>query len=105
MSPALREGFPRAGSGVCAKRTPRGLKRSETAGVFPVRVDRFHRLQEPVRCGESSAAGGFPSVGDGRSRREPVLDEGFPTEVSGVWVPPLVDAHQKASRLASPAVH
>ncbi|MBW4627513.1 MAG: hypothetical protein KME49_18920 [Brasilonema octagenarum HA4186-MV1] len=37
-------------------------------------------LPRAAPCGESSAAGGFPAVGDGRSRREPVLDEGLPTE-------------------------
>ncbi len=54
----------------------RAKMRSHCVAVNPA-------LPRVVPCGESSAAGGFPAVGDGRSRREPVLDECFPTEVSG----------------------
>ncbi len=55
MSPALREGFPRAGSGVCAKRTPRGLKRSETGGL-PRKGGRVSQATG------ASALAGFPRL-------------------------------------------
>ncbi|MCC5638387.1 hypothetical protein LC593_21620 [Nostoc sp. CHAB 5844] len=48
----------------------------------PPRLEKFAQV-EPLRCGETSAEGGFPSVGNWRTRRE------VPSVVaSGVAEPP-----------------
>ncbi len=41
-------------------------------------------MGEAVRCGESSTAGGFPSAGDWRTRRE--VSSVVATAVIGHWV-------------------